>query len=318
MTPAVWKGLLRFGLLTIPIKLYRAAQAEKIRFRQVHKQTGARVRHSRCTDSDRLEALPAAKDPVGQAVTAKGKPTSVVTPLSMPATASVQPSMVSRNDLAKGYEFEKGKYVCVSQNALAQLLPPTAGEIDIREFVSAAEFEPVFMDSTYLVVPDRVGQRAYALLLEALCRSGLAGLAQVAMHSRESVVVLRPCGNSIIAQTLFYEAEIRRERQYRADRSLVAAQEITLAVELMEEKTGRFEPLKYFDSYRAAVQALVRGRIEGEETASVHGCEADAGGGSLLDALEHSLKPRAGKGPSSGKRTSARAPDRKQRKLAAS
>jgi DNA end-binding protein Ku len=134
--------------------------------------------------------LPAAKDPVGQAVTAKGKPTSVVTPLSMPATASVQPSMVSRNDLAKGYEFEKGKYVCVSQNELAQLLPPTAGEIDIREFVSAAEIEPVFMDSTYLVVPDRVGQRAYALLLEALCRSGLAGLAQVAMHSRESVVVL--------------------------------------------------------------------------------------------------------------------------------
>ena len=149
MTPAVWKGLLRFGLLTMPVKLYRAAQAEKVSFRQVHKQTGARVRHSLCTDGDRLDALSAAKDPVGQVVMAKGKPTSAPTPLSAPATADVQPATVSRNDLAKGYEFEKGKYVCVSQNELADLLPPTAGEIDLREFVLPAEIEPVFIDSTF-------------------------------------------------------------------------------------------------------------------------------------------------------------------------
>ena len=199
MAPAVWNGLLRFGLLTIPVKLYRAAQAEQVSF--------GRYTSKRALAFDtRFVPTPFRSMPPRQlrgmmlhkAVPAKRKPTSAQAPLS---DSNVQSSSLSYSDLAKGYEFAKGKYVCVSPTELAGLLPPTAREIDVREFVKPVEIEPVFIDSTFFVMPNRAGQQAYALLLEALCRSGLVGVAQVAMHSRESVLVLRPCGNSIIAQS---------------------------------------------------------------------------------------------------------------------
>ena len=246
---------------------------------------------------------------------AKRKAATAQASLSNAASASVHSPPLSRSDLAKGYEFEKGRYVCLNSNELAGLLPPTAREIDVREFVNPVEIEPVFIDSTFFVVPDPAGQRAYALLLEALCGSGLVGVAQIAMHSRESVLVLRPCANSIIAQTLFYEAEIRRERQYRADRSLVAEQELTLALRLIQERTMSFEPLEYFDTYREAVQALVRSRIEGEQTASVGGRATAA---SLLQALEQSLKRAEPNGRMGAKLTAVPRRDRKQSKVAAS
>jgi DNA end-binding protein Ku len=319
MVPAVWNGLLRFGLLTIPVKLYRAAQAEKVRFRQVNRETGARVRHTLRTDTDRLDTTaPASREQAAETVQAKRKPAAAQASLSDSAAATVQSEPLSRRDLAKGYEFEKGRYVCLNSNELAGLLPPTAREIDVREFVNPVEIEPVFIDSTFFVVPDRAGQRAYALLLEALCGSGLVGVAQIAMHSRESVLVLRPCANSIIAQTLFYEAEIRRERHYRVDRSLVAAQELTLALRLIEERTMSFEPLEYFDAYREAVQALVRSRIEGQQTAAVGGREAGEAAGTLLQALEQSLKRAEPNGRMGTTLTAVPRRDRKQPKVAAS
>ena len=287
--------------------------------RQIKKQTGARVRHTLCTETGSLEATtPASRQDAAETVQARWKPAAAQASLSEPATGSLQSSPLSRSDVAKGYEFEKGKCVCVSPNELAGLLPPTAREIDVREFVNPAEIEPVFVDSTFFVVPDRAGQRACALLLEALCRSGLVGVAQVAMHSRESVVLLRPCQTSIIAQTPFYEAEIRRERQYRVDRSLVAAQELTLALRLIEERTMSFEPLRYFDTYREAVEALVRSRVEGQQTASVRSREAGAKAGTLLQALEQSLKPAEPNGRKGAELTAVPRRDRKQTKVAAS
>ena len=223
--------------------------------------------------------------------------------------------MLSRSDLAKGYKYEKGKFVCVDPNELAGLLPPTAHEIDVREFCPAGRYRT----GTYrpqLLRRAEPGQRAYAVLLEALCSSGLVGVAQVAMHSRESVLVLRPCGNSMIAQTLFYEAEIRRERQYCVDRSLVAAQELALAVRLIEERTVRFEPLNYVDNNREAVQALVRSRIEGQPRASVRDHGADDPLASLLQALEQSVKPAQRKVPTGAKVTTVPQRDSKRSKAA--
>ena len=184
MAPAVWKGLLRFGLVSIPIRLYRVAQAEKVSFRQLHKATGARVRHRLCTDSDTVVPI-AGNDTNPDSAPAMGKANSRVPPLPLTCVAVAPRSEVRRQDVAKGYEYEKDRYVCISQAELAQLLPPTTHELELRGFVQPAEIELAYFESTFYVVPDGAGQHAYAMLFEALLHSGLAGVAQITMHSRE-------------------------------------------------------------------------------------------------------------------------------------
>jgi DNA end-binding protein Ku len=316
MGTAVWKGLLRFGLILIPVKLYRAAQAEKISFRQLHKITGARVRHRLCTETDPITPTPTAKDSAAENTAVRQKPMNAPTLLSIDAAAPVSAAALSRSDVAKGYEYEKGRYVPISREELTQLVPPTAHEIDIREFVQPTEVEAVYFDSAFFVVPNRGSERPYALLFEALCRSGLLGVAQIAMHSRESVVVLRPYENGIVGQTIFYEAEIRRERQYRGARSVVGAQELKLALRLIQERTVRFDPLQYFDRYRDGVQVLVRERIAAQQTTAVRSCEAD-NSDDLLNALEQSLNG-TGRKESTEKVATISAPGRKAGKRAAS
>jgi hypothetical protein len=142
----VWNGVIRLELLTMPVKLYRAGQAEKVSFRQVQKETGARIRHALRTDIRLLDGTtPASTDDVAETVVAKPKPASAAMLPSVRTTATVQSAPLSRRDLAKGYEDEKGKFVCVGPDELAGLLPPTAHEIDIREFVRPVEIEPVFV-----------------------------------------------------------------------------------------------------------------------------------------------------------------------------
>jgi DNA end-binding protein Ku len=295
MGTAVWKGLVRFGLISIPVKLYRAAKAEKISFRQLHKASGARVRHKLCTEVEHDVPMPAADIPAEVDISAsKLKPNSHGPTLSLPAPAEPVPPALSRQDVTKGYEYGKDHYLVLSRGELAPLIPSTACEISIGEFVQPAEIDLTYFDSTFYVVPNRAGEPAYAVLFQALARTGCAGLAQITMHSRESVVILRACGCRIIAQTLFYDAEIRREREYRANIAAVGAKELDLAVRLIEHLTVPFEPMKYFDRYRDGLQGLVRTRIAGQNPIAACDCEA-AGATALVEALERSLQPTARK-----------------------
>ena len=313
---AVWKGLIRFGLISIAVKLYKAAQAEKVSFRQVHKETGARVRHTLRTE-DAGDAAAAAQDEPVKPAAVKRKPTGSREPLAVHAAAALQTAGLSRADVGKGYEYQKGRYVCISRDELTGLVPPTARETEIRQFVQPVEMDPVSIDSTFFVVPDRGAERAYALLYEALCRSGSFGVTQITMNSRESVVVLRPSGNGIVAQTLFYEPEIRRERQYRAAASMVSPKELNLALRLIEQRSAPFEPMSYFDTYREAVQRLVRTRTAGDKATRVRSFEAgDAN--NLLQTLEQSLSAAAPKQTAAENVVAMSACDRKAKKRIAS
>ena len=172
-----------------------------------------------------------------------------------------------------------------------------------------ADIDLTYFDSTFYVVPNRSTDPAYALLFQALARTGLAGLAQITMHnSREFVVILRACGCRIIAQTLFYDGEIRREREYRVNTSAVGAKELDLARRLIHHLTVPFEPMKYFDRYRDGLQGLVRTRIAGQNTITAVDCEP-AGATPLLEALERSLKPTVRK----SSRTESRSANARQR-----
>ncbi len=297
MATSVWKGHLTFGLVSIPVKLYRAARAEKVGFRQVHEASGTRVRQALYRESEEPASDPAASEH-RKLASAQPSDRSQIGGLGRTLAFPAPPSCieVSRSELAKGYEYEKDRYLVLSRDEIEAITPRTAHEMEILEFVKLAEVDPIYYETSYYVAPDRAGQRAYALLLQALRRSGLVGMAQVAMHRREHVVVIRPGRTGIVLHTMFYESEIRREDEQRTDISQVSDKELELALLLVNSLAGAFDASKYRDSYREKLDALIAAKLEG-----VAAVEAKAARPApvinILEALQRSLDAAERKTP---------------------
>ena len=194
MGTAVWKGLVRFGLISIPVKLYRAAKAEKISFRQLHKASGARVRHKLCTDVEHDVRMPAADIPAEVDISAAElKPNSHGPTLSLPAPAEPVPPALSRQDVTKGYEYGKDHYLVLQPGG-----PRAADSIDClrnqhRRIRAARRNRPHLLRQHILRCAEpRRRASLRCVLFQALAHTGCAGLAQITMHNRESVVIFRP------------------------------------------------------------------------------------------------------------------------------
>ena len=243
MATTIWKGHLSFGLVSIPVKLCRAARAEKMAFRQVHEASGSRVRQALYREPEAALELEAAGEEQEES---EEPPTGNSNPV-IPFPSQPRAVEVNRDELAKGYEYEPGRYLVLSREDMESITPRTAYEMQILEFVQLAEVDPRYFETSYYAAPDRGGERAYALLLEALRRSGLVGIAQVAMHRREHVVVIRPGATGIVLHTMFYEVEVRRENEYRTDLSRIADKELDLALLLVNSLTAPFEAAKCRD-----------------------------------------------------------------------
>ena len=228
MPATTWKGHLSFGLVTIPVRLYRAARAEKVSFHRLYR--GPAV--PRDDDFEEPETPPA-PPPRGRKATTTAAPAAPVqarqqpqpepqpllsrireTPV-VPASAEAPEQPVDRKDLVRGYEVDRGHYVVVSDEDLRSITPETRKEMQILEFVRFGEIDPVYLESSYYVVPDGGGEKAYALLFEALRETGYAALAEVAMHRREHIVIIRPGRRGLIAHTMFYDAEVRSQEEFR-------------------------------------------------------------------------------------------------------
>ena len=228
MASTVWKGHLTFGLVSLPVKLYSAARSETVSFNQLHKSDHSRIKNVvYCQAED--------------------KP-------------------VPRAELVKGYEYEKDKYVVVDDEDIKKVAPRTAKTMEILEFVKASEVDAVFFESSYYVAPDDAGEKPYALLFEALRRSDYLALAKIAMHNREHIVLLRPGKHGLLMHTMYYTDEIRQVEEFRTDTSLVKEKELELAMSLIDNLTGAFEPEKYKDTYRENLRALITAKVEGKET----------------------------------------------------
>jgi DNA end-binding protein Ku len=308
MPSTVWKGHLTFGLVSIPVKLHRAARPEKVSFRQLHEATGTRVRQALVAEPPpprQLETEPEPEpelEPVRFAApgTKAAKSNPKITPIAVrrepppppepepEAEYEPPPREISRSEIVKGYEYARDRYVTLSKEELAAITPQTAREMQILEFVQLAEIDPIYYETSYYVSPDRGGERAYALLFEALRQSGFVGLAQVAMHNREHIVVVRPGRSGIVLHTMFYETEIRREDEYRTDAGTVAPKEMDLALLLIRNLAAPFEPGKYRDTYREKLDELIQRKIAGEETIETPAPAAPAVV-NILEALQQSL-----------------------------
>ena len=278
MASTVWKGHLSFGLVSFPVKLYSAARGESIHFNQLHKTDGSRVR----------QVLYCAKE---------DKP-------------------ISRDEIVKGYEYEKDRYVVIEDADIKKVAPPTAKVMEILEFVKAAEVDPIYFETSYYMAPEEAGEKPYALLFDALKKTGYLGIAKLAMHNREHIVVLRPGDKGVMLHTMYYSHEIRAVDEFRTDLSLVKDKELTLAISLIEALVAEFEPQKYTDSYRDNILQMVEAKKHGDvivELPTPHrGKVVD-----ILDALKASLaavkKPAASAETLEGSKEAAAPKKRKAR-----
>jgi len=251
MASTVWKGHLTFGLLSLPVKLYSAARSETVSFNQLHK-----------TDHSRVKQMLYCQ--------AEDKP-------------------IQRSDIVKGYEYEKDKYVVVDDEEIKKVAPKTAKTMEVLEFVKASEVDPIFLESSYYLAPDEAGEKPYALLFEALRQSGCVGVAKIAMHNREHIVILRPGERGILLHTMYYPDEIRQVEEFRTDTSHVKDNELKLAKTLVESLLAPFEPDKYKDEYRENLKAMIQAKVEGKEVVETAAPAHKAPVIDILEALKMSL-----------------------------
>jgi DNA end-binding protein Ku len=303
MATTVWKGHLTFGLISIPVKLHRAARAEKVSFRQLHRADHSRVRQAYVRDEP-PDGHAVDEDEATETPYALTRSAARIAPVSeaplIPALAptrregewsSAPPPAreeVSRADVVKGFEYEPERYVVVTKDDLAKITAATSREMQILEFVRLAEIDPIYFETSYYVAPDRAGERPYGLLLQALRETGFVALAQLAMHNREHVVVIRPGRTGMILHTMYYEDEIRRNDEFRTDTSVVNPKELELATRLISALAAPFDPLKYKDTYREKLNQLIAAKIAGDESyESPKPKTADVV--NILEALQRSL-----------------------------
>jgi DNA end-binding protein Ku len=266
MASTVWKGYLTFGLLSLPVKLYSAARAETVSFNQLHKADNSRVKQVLYCQ---LEDKP-----------------------------------ITRAEIVKGYEYEKDKYVVVEDEEVKKVAPKTAKTMEVLEFVQSSEVDPIFFESSYYLAPDEAGEKPYALLFEALRKTGCVGVAKIAMHNREHIVILRPGLHGILLHTMYYRDEIRQVEEFRTDRNLVKEKELELAMTLVKSLEAAFEPDKYKDEYRENLKAMIQAKVQGKEIVETAPAVHKAPVIDIMEALKMSLaqakKPVASAASDSG------------------
>jgi DNA end-binding protein Ku len=250
MASTVWKGHLTFGLVSFPVKLFTAARSEGIGFNQLHKSDNSRIKQViYCQAED--------------------KP-------------------IPRSEIVKGYEYEKDHYVVVEDEEIKKMAPSSAKIMEILEFVKAAEVDPIYFESSFYMAPDDAGQKPYALLYDTLKRTGYVGVAKIAMHNREHIVIFRPGAHGLLMHTMYYANEVRRVEEFRTDTGLVKDQELKLAEMLVESLAAPFEPQKYHDTYLDNLQALIDAKVKGQEVVTPPAAEP-AKVIDIMQALKQSL-----------------------------
>ena len=305
MASTVWRGFVTFGLVSVPVRLFRAARAERVSFRRLYQAQPAQEEPAKGDRDD---------EPEEEVSISGAKPT--LAPLQQVSVRKGTDAVVPEKSVVKGYEYEKDRFVAIEPEELKNIAPKTATEMEIQEFVQLAEIDPVYFETSYYVTPEEAGQKAYALLYKSLQVSGLVALAQFAMHGREHVVVLRPGRTGLIAHTMFYRNEVRADEEYRADVSAVGKKELDLAETLIHSLAAAFEPEKYHDTYREKVETIIAQKVAGQPGAPVEKPVRTSTVVDITEALQRSLaalKKPASSEQQAPKRTKTGAPKKMAR-----
>jgi DNA end-binding protein Ku len=254
MPRAIATGQIAFGLVSIPVKLFSAAESsERISFNMVHKDCGSRIQQQLfCPKDERT---------------------------------------IDRTETVKGYEFSKGQYVLFNEEELKALEEKSTQQIDITEFVKSDLIDPIYFAKPYYLGPDKGGSRAYALLSRALQETGRWAVAKYAARGKGYLVVIRPLGNGLVMQQLYYPNEIRSIDEIDLGDLDVKDNELKMAIQLAEmSASDDFQPENYRDEVQERIKQLIQQKVdEGIEITQSLLEEPKAEVIDLMEALRKSL-----------------------------
>jgi DNA end-binding protein Ku len=251
MPKSIWNGTVSFGMVNVPVKLYSATESKTIHFHEVHARDGASIEHRRiCPKEDRE---------------------------------------VPYKEIVKGYEVSSGKYVVLEKDEVKAAAGNRGKVVELDEFVSAGEIDPVFYDKTYYV-GSRDEKDAFRLLHEALRKTERVGIGRFTFHDREYLVALRAGEDVLIMHTLRFHDEVVSGDELEIDGSgrKPSGREVEMAGQLVKSMAEDFKPERYEDTYRDAVLDLIKRKAKGEEIDLVAE-EEPAHGDDLAAALEASI-----------------------------
>jgi DNA end-binding protein Ku len=266
----IWKGAISFGLVHVPVQLYPATQSEKVGFNLLDKRS---------------------IDPIGYKQINKrtGKD-------------------VTRDNIVRGFEYEKDKYVVLSDDEIRSANPESTQTVDILAFVDAPDISFLYLDTPYFLTPDRKGEKVYALLREAMKSSGKIGVASVVLHNKQHLAALIPVGPVLALNTLRWAAEVREFDEFKlpsedAKKAGVSPRELDMAKKLIDDMSDTWDPAKYHDTFRDDIMALVDRKIRSGKTEQITDVEAPAESRQSADILDLSdlLKRSLGQGKGRGK-----------------
>ncbi|MBS1815918.1 MAG: Ku protein [Acidobacteria bacterium] len=261
MARPYWSGQIQISLVSFSVSLYVATESKsEIRFHQVHRGSGERVRHQK--------------------------------------VSAIDEAPVEKEDIVKGYEYAKGKYIQIEPSEIAHLRIPSKHTIDVQQFVGVDEIDPEFFEKPYFVAPNGEGQaEAFAVVREALKKTGKVGLGKIAFGGREHVLAIMAPQNDdfpgMMAYTMRYAEELRNPAKFLGDikEAKVEKDQLELAEELIKRKTAKFNPEKFKDEYEAALRELVEAKLEHKPIPQDEGPAKSRGKViNLMDALRSSLK----------------------------
>lgn len=282
MPRPVWSGTLTFGLVSLPISMYTAADSHTVRFHQIQRGTSDRVRNRRVNERTGEE--------------------------------------VPADEIVKGFDAGDEEYVVVEPEELDDIAPGRSQALDVSGFVDLADIDPVYFDKSYYLGPRGEGHaKVYALLVEALARSGKAAIATFVMRSREYLVAVEAERDSLLLHTLHWADEVRDPRRVvddEVERSKVQDRELKTAEQLIDSLSMDWDPAEYHDTYQERVAQLVEAKQKGRSVEKSESPADPTNVINLMDALQESVERAKGKG--GGRRTTGSRSSGRTRKPAAS
>ncbi|MDX1469645.1 MAG: Ku protein [Acidimicrobiia bacterium] len=228
MPRAIWKGAINFGLVTIPVGMYTATDNKTPKFKQLRKTDHSPIRYKRVAETDGQE--------------------------------------VAWEDIVKGYEFEKDRYVVFTDEELSSAHPDSNKLVDVIQFVDESEIDPMMYKSSYYLAPEKTGIKAYRILEQALKEKGRVGIAKVSIREKQQLATLRSKDGMIVMETMYWPDEVRAAEFEELEGDVeIRPEEVEMAATIIDNLTRPFEAEEYKDTTREAIEQLAEKKVAGEE-----------------------------------------------------
>ena len=245
----LWKGAISFGLVNIPVGLYSATQsAKQVKFHLLRDRDESPIHYKRVAEADGKE--------------------------------------VDWDHIVKGYEYEKGKHVVLTDDDFERVEIKSSQVVEIREFVDLAEIEPRYFDEPYFLAPEKTGAKAYALLREALEKSGKVGIAKVVIRPpREHLAAVKPLEGGLTLELMHFPDELRDPSELEIPNAAISPKELEMALTLVKSMADEWQPEKYQDEYREALLKMIDQKIKAGGKALPAGKGRSAAPSGIIDLV---------------------------------